>query len=765
LAAVLAASLVAGRSAVAQSDCVAQYRLVCPSTNIHGGDETTLTLQMRITGSGQTTVHAISAVVTTVDPEITLDAATVRETIVPPDALVPLTDIIPENRVYRLPSGKQVLALSIFLQLIGDLRVDRGVWIDVADIPVAVSLNHRPGILELCIEDITGFSGFVGEQSRFNEVVVDCADNPTRPLAAVPVDANSGKKCYTCVVEDPLYRVRLDRLIKTCRLDDDGCPDPAPGVPCVDISFSIRNWKGFLNNTNPKEPLILRRSLWLCEGTKNGNNCDNPDGQVCSKSPCKSNACRKCMDPCRLRTSLTTQEINDIAVANQGDSCYAERFRPENQRLALAIAEEEFCLRADTACPNRLRFAVHDDAIRMFCRGDEARRPRVDVHFALVSGRDGVEDMFFWVRDCDTVDLPYDDCGEVGLCYEIGYLERTNDDRKPFRTLFTTPEQILLRKLAVETVRVGGLNTRPDENWLNYYMDIHDISPISVPGGILTGFEVRGSGFCPATKIGICVKGVKLIEPCCCDDDNTFANRAGIPNVLNWTYIFDGGEQCICSTKGTVLVRRSDTQFVDCNTLRVFIPDGVLPLLPARPPCVGVFTAKVFVVDEQAKQCLRDADEYHCPIELALPRPTPGNQCRGRAQADLFCASGPHDFFYGFSRPDFDYARSGIDKFELYDVFAILFFIFGQYERPMNEPVCRDAADANDNGRLDLGDPVTALHMLFGIGSPPLLASPPAFPDLGFDRATPDDLNCGFTADDARANAEDCFGCDLMNQK
>jgi hypothetical protein len=768
--------------------CELEYRLLCPRNpdgalrRNRSGEEVLFTLQMRVTGSGETAVHAISAVVSTDDRLVSLREAAVYGSVLPAEGGFSIVDVVAENRVYNLGEGRQAAVLSLFFQNPSGLPIQRGEWINVADIPVAIDLDHRRGRIILCLDDIRGFQGFVGERSRFNEAVVECAPDPTRPLPARRMDSNCDEgdgRCFECPVVSPLYRLEFKRLVKACRLDENGCPDPSERVSCVDLVWCIRDWKQFLANTDPKRGLFLRRSNWTCEGTKLGRNCDgNEEAQSCFLCAAAPNACRKCLDPCTLETSLTAQEINDLAVANRGDPCEDERFRPRSEAKALAIAEDEFCLKLDrTECVtgggdgehefySRLRFAVHPDAIRSFCAGSG----RYTVHFALAGTPGDREDMFFWIRDCDTVDLSYDECGQAGVCYQLGVFDRTNDDRDPLLLLFTRPEQVLLRRLEVNEVRVGvgpnDVRTRPDVSWISYYMDINDVAPVSVPGGTLTGFEVRGSGFGPTTKIAVCVKHIPLIEPCCCDDDSTPENRAGIPHELNWTYIFDGSTQCVCTTKGLELVRRSDTRLLDCNTLRVYVPQdhdySGLRLLAARPPCPGVFEARVFAVEVQGKQCLRDDDEFHCPIDLALPRPTPGRFCGDERPCALFCASSTLPLNYAFSRPDFEYSRSGPDKFELYDVFAILFYIFGEFERPMNEPLCLDAGDANDNGAIDLGDPVTALHTLFNRGLP---VARPSWPDLDFD-PTQDRLHCGFTNDAARlAPPEvDCFGCPLPDR-
>jgi hypothetical protein len=50
-------------------------------------------------------------------------------------------------------------------------------------------------------------------------------------------------------------------------------------------------------------------------------------------------------------------------------------------------------------------------------------------------------------------------------------------------------------------------------------------------------------------------------------------------------------------------------------------------------------------------------------------------------------------------------------------------------------PPCRDAADANDDGKIDISDPIRILRHLFQGGEPPA----PPFPGPGPD-PTADDL-------------------------
>ena len=54
------------------------------------------------------------------------------------------------------------------------------------------------------------------------------------------------------------------------------------------------------------------------------------------------------------------------------------------------------------------------------------------------------------------------------------------------------------------------------------------------------------------------------------------------------------------------------------------------------------------------------------------------------------------------------------------------------------EILCQDAADGNDDGRLDVADAIFVLDHLFGGGAP----LPPPFPEPGVD-PTVDGLGCG----------------------
>ena len=53
--------------------------------------------------------------------------------------------------------------------------------------------------------------------------------------------------------------------------------------------------------------------------------------------------------------------------------------------------------------------------------------------------------------------------------------------------------------------------------------------------------------------------------------------------------------------------------------------------------------------------------------------------------------------------------------------------------------VCSDGQDTNDDGVLDISDPIFTLLYLFADGSPP----PAPFPNCGVDM-TPDSLGCAF---------------------
>ena len=69
------------------------------------------------------------------------------------------------------------------------------------------------------------------------------------------------------------------------------------------------------------------------------------------------------------------------------------------------------------------------------------------------------------------------------------------------------------------------------------------------------------------------------------------------------------------------------------------------------------------------------------------------------------------------------------------DAVRILAHLFAPESRPPLR--CLDAADVNDDGRIDVSDPIHLLHHLFLGGEAP--ASP--YPGCGWDK-TPDDLGC-----------------------
>jgi hypothetical protein len=83
-----------------------------------------------------------------------------------------------------------------------------------------------------------------------------------------------------------------------------------------------------------------------------------------------------------------------------------------------------------------------------------------------------------------------------------------------------------------------------------------------------------------------------------------------------------------------------------------------------------------------------------------------------------------------FSRGDFD--RSG--DVSLTDAVGIAGYLFKQGL----PPTCADSADANDDGVLDVSDPIQLLFYLFLSGNPP----PPPFPAAGSDPTFRDNLGC-----------------------
>ncbi len=73
-------------------------------------------------------------------------------------------------------------------------------------------------------------------------------------------------------------------------------------------------------------------------------------------------------------------------------------------------------------------------------------------------------------------------------------------------------------------------------------------------------------------------------------------------------------------------------------------------------------------------------------------------------------------------------------KVNISDPVFLLSFLFAGGETPP----CEDAADANDDGSIDLSDVVTILHYLFGGGTVP----PPSPPGPAGRDPTPDELGC-----------------------
>ena len=76
--------------------------------------------------------------------------------------------------------------------------------------------------------------------------------------------------------------------------------------------------------------------------------------------------------------------------------------------------------------------------------------------------------------------------------------------------------------------------------------------------------------------------------------------------------------------------------------------------------------------------------------------------------------------------------------FDIGDAIRILDHLF--FAQGSNPLLCEDSADFNDDGNIDITDPVLVLSFLTGIG----LGGPPPLPgiiDCGFD-PTPDNLGC-----------------------
>jgi hypothetical protein len=83
----------------------------------------------------------------------------------------------------------------------------------------------------------------------------------------------------------------------------------------------------------------------------------------------------------------------------------------------------------------------------------------------------------------------------------------------------------------------------------------------------------------------------------------------------------------------------------------------------------------------------------------------------------------------GFIRAD----ANGDESYDISDPIFLLLYLFLRGR----EPPCRDAADIDDSGVLDITDAIYALSNLFGGGPPP----PAPFPGCGHD-PTPSDLGC-----------------------
>ncbi|MBT7129826.1 MAG: hypothetical protein HN891_03865 [Planctomycetes bacterium] len=67
----------------------------------------------------------------------------------------------------------------------------------------------------------------------------------------------------------------------------------------------------------------------------------------------------------------------------------------------------------------------------------------------------------------------------------------------------------------------------------------------------------------------------------------------------------------------------------------------------------------------------------------------------------------------------------------------ILQVLWGNSSSASSPLGCIDSADGNDDGLVDLADPIALLGYLFNGATPP----PPPFPDCGID-PTPDALEC-----------------------
>jgi len=163
------------------------------------------------------------------------------------------------------------------------------------------------------------------------------------------------------------------------------------------------------------------------------------------------------------------------------------------------------------------------------------------------------------------------------------------------------------------------------------------------------------------------------------------------------------------------------------DTLLTGFEDGVVrELYSDGPPGTCPLTSPSFDISLEAIGNGFDQDGYVGGIQISdntLLVCIPGN---GTIFRTLLFPFGPD-----FSRGDFD-RNSEVD---LTDAVATARYLF----LGGTAPVCMDAADCNDDGMLDISDPIYLLFYLFIANSPP----PPApFPEAGNDPTFRDNLGC-----------------------
>jgi len=99
----------------------------------------------------------------------------------------------------------------------------------------------------------------------------------------------------------------------------------------------------------------------------------------------------------------------------------------------------------------------------------------------------------------------------------------------------------------------------------------------------------------------------------------------------------------------------------------------------------------------------------------------------------LLCVLGLTTHGWGGGSTPFIRGRVNTDAgFNIADTVYLLAFLTGQ-----GDLTCLDAADVNDDGAVNIVDPVYTLHVFFAAHAPP----PAPFPSCGLD-PTPDGLGC-----------------------